>query len=154
VSNRVLISLDPGVRNIAVAAFEGGELYLAKLFWSNQPFGAVRDVCSWAAVQNPDDFAVEIPQVYRNSPNPKNLIDLAFVGGAVWGSITYGAELCAMRQYLPREWKGNQPKEATQRRVDAALSDAERINIDWPIKSLRHNVYDAIGIGLKHLGRY
>ena len=53
----------------------------------------------------------------------------------------------------PHKWKGNLPKHVTEARVLQTLTREEKGVIPRIGKNLIHNVYDAIGIGLYHLGR-
>jgi len=54
----------------------------------------------------------------------------------------------------PREWKGQATKEVTTARAEKALSVRERSCIMLPKqKVLKHNVWDAISIGMWKLGR-
>ena len=98
------------------------------------------------------DLVAEIPQVYTGpqAEDRNDLIDLAGVVGAISAS-----PLITSVQWspLPREWKQQIPKEVTQQRVDKRLSAEEKAKIKWPAKSLAHNVYDAIHLGLVYLER-
>jgi len=96
---------------------------------------------------------IELPQVYPNHPVPPNdLVTLAFLAGRYAGGAAAGAEVSTV---FPHQWKGNLPKDLCAIRVRAALTPAERTivdAIDVPDKQ-KHNVLDAIGIGLFTLGR-
>jgi hypothetical protein len=99
-------------------------------------------------------IAIEKPQVYTQSKlkgDPNDLITLALMAGAtcaVLGKKTQVAE------YLPRQWKGQVPKEIMANRIAGKLSQTEHGVIEMPrAKSYRHNVWDAVGIGLHHLKR-
>lgn len=104
------------------------------------------------------DLAIELPQVYRGShqaagkhgTNQNDLIDLAAVVGAVTASLRRPA-----RVYLPAEWKGQVPKEIVHERARARLSptELEVIQRGAPRASLAHNMWDAVSIFLKHVGR-
>lgn len=143
-----LASVDPGVRATGIAVFDDGVLTYAWLCRAKGRFEHLDEAVRWGQLQAFDEVVVELPQVYRNSPGPAALIDLAFVDGYVCGA--WG---CPWTTYLPKAWKGNQPKEATQRRIKEALTPKELECINMPCASLQHNVWDAIGIGMKHLGR-
>jgi len=107
-----------------------------------------------------DLIVIELPQVYPMQQVPPNdLIVLAFLAGRYAGvgeSSTGPAKGPAeVHTVLPHQWKGNLPKDLCAIRVRAALTPAERTivdAIDVPEKK-RHNVMDAIGIGLFTLGR-
>lgn len=99
----------------------------------------------------PDRLAIELPQVYiasRSKGDPNDLIALAGLVGAFthwFRGMTF--------LYLPREWKGSVPKKIMNDRVLKHLSEEERVKIEKSPKSLQHNVYDGVGIGLRHLKR-
>lgn len=95
---------------------------------------------------------LEIPQVYGGvrDEDPNDLIDLAGVQGAIVGVTGAVVEWSP----LPREWKGQLPKEVSAQRVEAKLTEEEKRRIEWPAKRLRHNVYDAIHMGIVFLERY
>lgn len=95
---------------------------------------------------------LEIPRVYhgKGKGDLNDLIDVAtLVGGlATLGSSTHFV--------TPSEWKGQAPKDVTARRVLERLTPAERElfnDCDGP-DGLKHNVLDAIGIGLWKVGRW
>lgn len=98
-------------------------------------------------------LAIEVPQVYGGpqKEDPNDLIDLAVSAGRViqsarWSEVT---------RYLPREWKGQTPKKIDNARTLKVLTPEERSVYDacGVAKSLRHNLLDAVGIGLRHLKR-
>ena len=93
---------------------------------------------------------VEWPQIYRGSPvNPNYLLGLS--GAAM--AIASRLEPEAVSAILPRVWKGRLDADKMTKVIDAAITAGERITIHECPKSLRHNVLDAIGIGLWHFGR-
>lgn len=97
---------------------------------------------------------IERPQVYvaaKLKGDPNDLISIAGVVGAI-GTL-YWQDGSKIVTYLPREWKGTVPKAVTELRVDKRLSDDEKKRVEWPAKSLSHNVYDAIALGLFYAGR-
>lgn len=53
----------------------------------------------------------------------------------------------------PNEWKGSVPKVIHQKRILAVLSVEERARLPKLLKTKSHNMIDAVGIGLYHLGR-
>lgn len=87
------------------------------------------------------------------------LVDITFAGALYAGHV--GARV---ETVYPDEWKGGTSKRAVskggtelyvvERRVLEILSPAERARIEWPsAKGKRHNVADALGLGLFALGR-
>ena len=79
-----------------------------------------------------------------------DLLDLQAIGGIIAGRSGAGEIV----YYTAREWKGQRPKEATKHLVEKTLSLQERLVYDQVLASvasgLRHNVIDAVGIGLRH----
>jgi len=95
---------------------------------------------------------VEIPQHDARSRRVRlaDLLELSAVAGAL--ACRFDA-----RGVTPSEWKGNAPKEVTAARAVNALTWAEVAKTELDLAdvpaSLRHNVWDAIAIGLWALGR-
>lgn len=111
---------------------------------------------------------LEVPRVYpgrRAQGDPNDLIKLAVAGARVAQVI---ADAAFMRDGLerhagsvaciaPSSWKAQTSPDIMCERVLARLDDAERVVVEQVFatyskkgmpKSLRHNVVDAIGIGL------
>lgn len=99
----------------------------------------------------PDRLVIELPQVYvrsRSKGDPNDLIQLAGVVGAFvhWHSgLTW--------QYTPATWKGQTPKDITEERAKKRLGVTEMNRIDKMPEKLAHNCWDAVALGLFHLGR-
>jgi len=100
---------------------------------------------------------IELPQVYPQHPVPPNdLITLAFLAGRYAGKTKQDAEVSTV---FPHQWKGNLPKDVCAARVRMKLTPEERDVADAAFKegripaAQRHNVMDAVGIGLSALGR-
>lgn len=174
---RYYVSVDPGKHACGVAVWDedtAGQLIWAgyvKNHFKDEPgkeraerWGDMaREVVSmmkWAVMKSLNSnllrdtkfsLILEIPQVYEGPQDEdrNDLIDLAGVQGAVVGAMGNDADVEWSPQ--PREWKGQIPKEVTQKRVDKRLSAAEQGKIEWPAKSLKHNVYDALHMGLVFL---
>lgn len=111
------------------------------------------DVLTWLEGRNVEAqiLVVEWPQIYaasRSPGDPNDILGLAGVCSAVAALYPWQGH----RAYLPREWKGTAPKSAIGKRVLARLTEFERRCIhDWGART--HNVLDAVGLGLHHLGR-
>jgi hypothetical protein len=104
----------------------------------------------------PDHAVIEIPQVYRQRQqkgDPNDLIQLALIAGMCMGEFLQGGATVETR--LPREWKGQRSKEVDNRSVLKLLTDDERdiVARSRLPKYKLHNMIDAIGIGLWHVGR-
>ena len=159
-----VVSVDPGLRHCGVAIWKDGELAGA-LLSRNQEKKARGAVC-WVGMASEvyndvtsvlsqpsfggeiDALVIEYPQVYATrfqKGDQMDLIELAAVAGAVQAEFVGVNERVS---YLPKDWKGQVPKEIHNARVEAKLSDAEKRRIQALPASLRHNVIDGIGIGL------
>lgn len=157
------LALDPGIRGCGVALFVDDQLERAEYIRNPVAKGADLDAVKAMVIEVTacagavDKFAAERMQVYRQGKqkgrDPNDLIPLAAIVG--------GVSLCAREPtwFVPRDWKYTMPKAKTgeeyiiERRVNERLSESERLNIR-DAGALSHNVYDAIGIGLFHLGRF
>lgn len=154
---KLTLAIDPGVRGCGAAWFEDGTLtsamYLrttdeestgAKAWW--RMVSAFRDYTS-----SVDTLVLEVPQVYRMSKgDPNDLVAVAGTAGAIIGAYYELAQ--DVVSYLPRQWKGNVPKAVHNQRVLADLTATETKSIQYPKQaSLKHNVIDAIGLGVFHL---
>lgn len=160
------VTIDPGLHKVAYAIWnERGTLLGAGLVNHSHDPGIPRaqkwrDVAEWTDVACTLDsgeqvvLVIEIPQIYNTheakKKDPNDLIDLAGVVGAIASKICVGYVDWSP---LPREWKGQLPKEISVKRVEEKLSAKEKILIKWPAKSLRHNVYDALHLGLTYLAK-
>lgn len=157
------ISLDPGLRHCGLAIWHGTALVWAGLVKGPkegrgpQAWATMSDAVHTAVhtAKLPDFYVggcvVEYPQVYARGPgDPADLIELAGVVGAVVANLSESPP-CEITGYLPREWKGQVPKEIQNARTLAKLGPGEKAAMVPCAASLVHNVWDAIGIGLAHL---
>lgn len=150
---KIVYSFDPGVKVLAHARFEDRVLVhcaisradsIEVMLTKTHPFGS----------ESPDVCVVEKPQVYpqrhwRGDPN--DLISIALVAGAV--ARAYGQKSLVLVK--PHDWKGTRDKDADNDYTLKNLTEIERECIDrleLP-KTLRHNVIDAVGLGLWYLDR-
>lgn len=142
----MIISVDPGVQGCGIAEWRDGVLY--KALYGDPTF-------SDFGLEDEGLLVIEKPQTYVQSKwkgDPNDLIDLAVVVGQLKERAeNFGAPTVL---YRPREWAGQVPKEIRWARAQKLLSDDELSRIEWPKqKGLKHNVWDAIGIGLFYLKR-
>ena len=153
----MLVAVDPGLHCCGVSVWDNaGRMVLAKLVHNTvdmpgplngQPMA--RAVAA-AVPLGEFDLVIEVPQVYpfgQGKGNPNDLIDLTAVAGGCMalagGQVSY---------YLPRQWKGQVPKDISHRRALAQLSDTEKTAIVLcKPAGLMHNVYDAVALGLFHV---
>lgn len=153
----MLIAVDPGLHHCGVSVWDGaGRLIDARLVKNTVdmpgPLNAqpmARAVAAETCL--PDaDLVIEVPQVYpfgHGKGNPNDLIDLSAVAGGCMalagGQVSY---------YLPRQWKGQVPKEISHARALVQLTDVEKTAIVLcKPAGLMHNVYDAVALGLFHV---
>lgn len=170
-----LVSFDPGLTYPAAAIWNRGVLVgasrvpvpgvLASLDSGERYRRIARLVAEWCLGRLPElpvAVATELPEIYsrEREKNPNDLFPLAFLDGAVAAYLD-SAYLGSDRSVesialLPREWTGGIPKSKTGdpwlsprgRILERRLSVDERTTI---VSS--HDSLDAVGIGLKVLGR-
>jgi hypothetical protein len=90
--------------------------------------------------------------------NRKALESLVAVGAAIIAQYPNAYPSCI----LPLDWAGNlkrpnpwrEDEDPIAHRVRKTLNPEELQQVEWPAPYLRHNVYDALGIGLKVGGRF
>lgn len=140
-------AVDPGKKRSAVAAFRANE-FVGVWFASDGSMEMKENQVG--------SVAMEMPQSYPSSAvPPQDLLDLAAAGMAV--SARLAKPLSNIRLIKPSEWKGQVPKNITQKRIERFLTMSERICLERCLQlvtpSLRHNLYDAVGLGLFALKR-
>ena len=106
---------------------------------------------------NPHAVIIELPRIHAvtrgGKADPADIIRLATLVGALAQFWTMQGSI--VRLIEPSEWKGQTPKDVTQRRCRAALDLAESPRVWLPsAASKAHNVWDAVGIALWSVGRY
>lgn len=158
-----LISMDPGLRDCWLSSWH--ENRLIATYKVSNPVGKARGPEAWLsmgqAVANniqlftyarKAHFVTEIPQVYNAGKQKGDQDDITQLSGIV-GAVVMALNPASVSHYYPREWKGQLPKETCGDRVLLTLSESERMNVG-KYGALQHNILDAIGIGLKYLGRF
>ena len=155
-TSRVL-AIDPGRRALGWAWFEERELFGLGLVRGKAGEGAVDLAQRTAAtiyaeigLAAPTHVVYERMQVYsgqRQKGDQADLIELAEIGGGVAALLA-----ATSTPVLPRTWKGQVPKDVLEARVRKRLSGREldlagKLLDAYPA-SLRHNAWDAVGIGL------
>ena len=149
-----LVSLDPGLRGCGVAWWNVyGELRHVAYIRNPEKTGdgprawtGYERVCLWD--KRTDYFISEVPQVYRagaSKGDPDDLLQLAGVVGVFSALMSADVRIGVK----PREWKGQVPKDVHHKRLLKELNYLETTMIEEAAPpSLRHNVLDAVGIGL------
>jgi len=156
----LLYAIDPGLRHCGLAVFnlEAKVLNFACLVRNfskedgpNAWKGMSKAVIT-ASAANVGDFAVfEFPRVYQGGKqkgDPADLMELAAVVGSL--AARYEKKGVESQRYFPHEWKKQMTKEMTQVRILERLSKDEAKRVE----KADHNIFDAVGIGLFHLGRF
>lgn len=179
----MILAIDPGIRGCGVALFDPtGELAFARYVRNSVKegdgpaalVGMAHAVCATLAARltltsQIKTLIVEWPQVYRGpllKGDPNDLLALAGVDGAI-AALFPQADL---RRFKPAEWKNQIPPNVCAMRIVNALKDHERPRFDRfdqflaallkarasdeEIGGTDHNTADAIGIGLKFVGRF
>ena len=158
-----LLALDPSITRIGLALFVDGRLIDAGCLKVtkeghvlSRTVQAAQAVKAWCG--DADALVVEWPQIYKakkSKGDPNKIVPLAGVCSAVAALLG-----CEPHMYLPRDWADNLPKCETVKgaktsprayRIESRLQGGEQIV--WA-RVKYHDAIDAIGIGLKHLGRF
>lgn len=141
-----LYAVDPGKKQSAVAVFYDGE-FVGVWFASSATVNAQAEQLG--------TVVMERPRSYPGSPVRQNdLLDLTAAGMAVAARLARPREAVGMVD--PQSWKGQVPKAITKPRIEAKLTQAERMRLAVCLKESRgekHNLYDAIGLALFALKR-
>lgn len=166
----MILAVDPGLHGCGVSLWDRSELYAAAYVpgaagkeSAEVVVGTALDARDWAVARLSGDrvtqVVVEWPRIYpgEREKDPMNLLPLVGVGMAVCASFPSAR----FTRYFPAEWKGQLPKPVkvtdvyvVAERVTLRLSVPERARVVLPSAlGLAHNVWDAIGIGLHHVGR-
>ena len=172
-----LVSIDPG-RNLGWSVF----VYFGPMIVPGQTWGWVLRACGlvtstatnintqaaetckevqekvlrvlWDSGFHPGQHPLSVCELMEWRPddrrsNAQDLIRVATIGAAVAGMLSPEPAFVT-----PNEWKGQVPKEIMGSRILHSLQwdEANRAGKDIPT-NLRHNVIDAVGIGLWAVGR-
>jgi len=156
----VIVSLDPGTKHAGIAVWEDDELTAAWLVRGTGWLATAQQVLLDLEDRFPAcilvefDLVMEKPQIYHQAKQKgeqASLIELALMVGAVAGMSRLHPR--RVTTYQPAAWKRQIPKNVMVERVRSRLMSEECERVVLPAKSLQHNVWDAIGIGLHHLKR-
>lgn len=168
---KTALSIDPGIRGCGVAVWREGILAGASYVKSAAREGNGPGECvamaksiltGISAIGLPNDtLIVEWPQTYGGRAGKGDANDLFALAGI-------GSALAALLQdvrlayFRPHDWKGGleKPKSVSESypivsMCERRLHPEERANIYLPTnRKLQLDVWDAVGIGLKHFGRF
>lgn len=140
----MLLAIDPGVTS-GWATFKEGSLTACGINLTSIPPQTTRVV-------------IEIPRIYPGgrTKNPNDVLSVAVRAGE-WGGLARARGLNP--EYIePRAWKGgNVPKPIQDARDWSRLTSEEQAIVDKAARKMapgkRNHMIDAIGIGLKAVGR-
>lgn len=159
------LSIDPGVTCCGWALWKGNELFECGLSRTKAKTIEERvqdQKFRWHWRIEIDKLVIEKPEIYQQrfwKGDPRDLIDLAMVVGGIIGANSFFADV---KTVFPKQWKKQVPKHITEKRVLEKLSPKEKGILATPEvigephtapPSLRHNLIDAVGIGLWSLKR-
>jgi hypothetical protein len=142
----IILAIDPGVGSSGWALFVKGQLVSCG-FDDNDK--VMRHMVTDARAA----LVIERPQAdgRLKGVDPQDVLNLSLVVGVFLGvarSMNLGVGL-----YMPREWKGQLPKEVTTERAKATLAPYELSRVPKMAKKKLHNTWDAIALGLFALKR-
>lgn len=143
-----LVCIDPG-KNTGVATFWSGVLSECELIRSIEPI----------EIGENERVVCEIPYIYpggRGKGDGNDLIGVARIAGRLTALVPEDR----LSFVYPKSWKGNAPDSVIFNRIASRLTEEEKRLLPGLDKFLASsytgllgNVLDAIGIGLKELGR-
>jgi len=142
------LSIDPGTKEMGWALWEDNELQICGLARGTNWVESVLALPRFTI----EKLTIEDQQIYRHSPvNAHSLLAVARVVGAVVAH--YGFPKFVL--VPPAQWKGQLPKDVCGRRTLSKLTEQElhQVEVAPCPASLRHNLMDAVGIGLWANGR-
>lgn len=158
-------AIDPGVHHCGVAYYAKGVLKAAALVKKTNPnsvgYEGALDLAAatstWARKlsHRAELVIVERMRVYpgARAENPNDLLDVCAAASSI-ASILVQSQACRIESLFAFTWKGNVPKKIMTNRIKERLTTDEMLAVDLSCgRTLAHNVFDAIGIGLWKAGR-
>ena len=168
----MLLCVDPGIRGSGAALFnEYTKTLLRAAYVKNaDPTGGgleehnqmAKCILFWAEkAEKPKkidydngraELLVEWMQIYpdEREVNPNtSLLPLIGVVAHLSGARQWGGRI----SYRPHEWKRSLNGDAMTQRILERLAPEEKLAIEPCGMSVYHNAVDAVGLGLRHLGR-
>lgn len=168
-----LITIDPGVRHFATAAWNGDRL-VGAVYWSELlPLVLTdsrltcadylyREAYRMKSEGAEPYWLIEVPKVYdaqHQKGDQKDIRDLALVVGSMGGALR-ALTTKSVNFVEPREWKGTVKKQVMLARILDKLSGDERQLLPQSLTSALRtgkgpgaDLLDAVGIGLWKVGR-
>ncbi len=136
-----LLAIDPGAKT-------GWALFLEPGGWHLAACGVVspKDPPTWPGVKDLDQVVIENPVVYSHSPvPPAKLMKLARIVGRYEERFAHAKNVELVE---PRTWKGSVDGDIMLRRIEASLNPVDRAMHDSYMGGYKHNMTDAVGLGL------
>lgn len=161
-----MIAIDPGVNACGVAVFDVAADYLRYTPTRPTPSELVlkrasylsptrRDLGLWFTEHAATLVRIEFPRIYpaaSQKGDQNDLMQLARVCGRLEAWAQDAGHTVEFVE--PRQWKGTLDPDVMTQRIIGRVTEDERRRVQLPsAKSLQHNVWDAVGIGLHALGR-
>lgn len=171
-----LLAVDPGLRTAGAAIFKGPCLAGCALIQAGDDLRGVSGIEVWGRMGErmrrwesgvlgggyPEHIAIEkMTIVTRGSGGwsgipPESLLQVTGSAGAVAHACS-GPNTRVWRDELPSRWKGSINKEVMWRRVQRQLTEKEQEIVAFAARlhapNLRHNIYDAVMLGMYCVGR-
>lgn len=154
------ISIDPGCDATGVALWDDAKLVSADLIeseksgayfvrdWRDIAIGVRRFIRTTACLVAVIEFPVIYESRAKSKADPNDLLKLAGLVGAITQSLSL---ICPVKLVTPVQWKGQRPKSVIENRCLVELNNVEKSFVPKLAKSKQHNVWDAVGIGLRFL---
>ena len=142
-SNMTHLTIDQGTKEMGWALWEDNELQICGIARGQNWVEAVLALPKFTI----ERLTIEDQQIYRKSPiNAHSLLAVARVVGAVVAYYQFPKFVLVP----PAKWKGQLPKDVCNRRTLSKLTDSELYQVEVAPcpASLKHNLLDAVGIGL------
>ena len=173
----IRLAIDPGIQCFGAAVFENEWLKTARLcrnftinerhethatrkVENSEPLNAHRacvELITWltaiGVARKVDKVLIEVPRIYPASQQKGDQNDLIALAGFAYALATCVHSAEEIVRFFPRDWKGTIDPDVMTSRIEARLAPAESASLEPCPKSLRHNMIDAVGIGLFDMGR-
>jgi hypothetical protein len=136
-----LLAIDPG-------AHTGWALFLESGGWHLAACGVASPTSDmpWPGTKTLDQVVIEDPVIYPHSKaRPADLMKLARIVGRYEERFAHAR---AIELVTPRSWKGSVDGDIMLKRIEAALTMADRTVYDLYSGGYKHNMTDAVGLGL------
>lgn len=162
----MIITIDPGLDYFAAARWDANgwlltaNFYEATKVYSEPAKQALTTAYTFDGIFEEalrgdcEAVVIECPVIYPKSKVPP--MDIMHLYGAVVAIAQVCSHYFVRVEFVePRAWKGNVPKDIFGKRIESKLhpKESKLVLLDRFPKTKRHDVVDAIGIGLWFNGR-